>query len=335
MFLRLATFLFISLLALQSYAGRDLILFVSATKDAPQISAMDPSNALHAANEFEILVNSANQSLPEASRPTVIKLEVLDLNEIPEKLDGFIAKDHRLAGSQIRMMFFAGHGNNTSFHLYADKAYTGREMAMVLTAESFQSRLAKDVGIYFSACKCGESLEPANFQVELMSEFKNQNERLAKEKQTRSLVSIAHRFNAVAASFKATSFGLDTILYNKGVFKIIDRVNSYAIKKLGRYVSQVAAIGVAAGLYGMATVLQNYVSPEAVGPAVTALLGALPKAAVGLGVTFVALSSMTSKWAQKFEYRSSEVSPLVSGVAVGNGVWQMIRMSGLTCEGLF
>lgn len=336
MFLRSAAFLFISFLSLQSYAARDLMVFVSATKEAVQIAATDYSSSQTGARDFEALVKEANSKLPETSRPVVLNLEVNKLEEIPEKIEAFTALDPLLAKSTVRMIFLMGHGNRKTFFLHDKVSYKGKEVATILASESMRTKLNKDLGIYIGACNCGESADPTTFQVELMSEFKVLNEQLSQESQIRSLVTLGHRFFSTAFSFKSHSYGIDTVLYNRGVFKVITGMDLFFFKKLGRYVSALSGPGMAVGLYAMASVLQNHVSPEAVGPAVTALLAMLPKVGAGIGIGYTVLSAMSTKWTQKMEYStSSGISTRDITVAAGNGVWQMVRMTGLTCERLF
>ena len=336
MFLRSATFLFISLLAFRSYAARDLIVFVSAAKEAAQIAVTDYSSSQQGARDFEGLVKEANAKLPEASRPVVLNLEVNRLEEIPAKMEALTAQNPALAKDTIRMMYLTGHGNPTTFFLHSNASYKGKAVAAILNSESMRPKLNKDIGIYIGACKCGESADPTTFQVELMSEFKVLNEQLAPEHQVRSLVTLAHRFFSDNLSYKSRSYGFDTILYNAGVFKVISRLDLYFFKKLGRYVSAFSGPGIAVGLYAMASVLQNHVSPDAVGPAITSLLAMLPKVGVGIGIGYTALSFMSTKWTQKMEYTTSAgISTREGALASGTGVWQMIRMTGLTCERLF
>lgn len=336
MFLRSAAFLFISLLALRSYAARDLIVFVSAAKEAVQIAVNDYSSSQEGARNFEALVKEANAKLPEASRPVVLNLEVNRLEEIPEKMEALTAQNPALAKSTIRMMYLLGHGNPRTFYLHSDLAYTGKEVAAILNLESMRTKLNKDIGIYIGACKCGQNADPTTFQVELMSEFKVLNEQLPQENQVRSLVTLAHRFSSDNLSYKSRSYWFDTVLYNHGVFKVISRLDLFFFKKLGRYVSAFSGPGIAVGLYAMASVLQNHVSPDAVGPAITSLLAVLPKIGAGIGVSYTALSFMSAKWTQKMEYTTSAgISTREAALASGDGVWQMIRMTGLTCERLF
>lgn len=329
------SFLIVSLVAMHAYAVRDLILFVSAAPGAAQIAFNDYSDAVLAGQEFENYINQANEKLSADSRPLVARVEVMSLDEIPQKLDLLATQDSRYRDGRISMILFSGHGNRSSFYLYSKKSYKGREIAAVLTSPAFQPRLAKDVGLYFGACNCGESLEPTNFQMELMAEFKARNEALAQETQTRSMVSVAHRFSAISKSFKEKATLLDTILYKQGVFNLVHRLDTYAFKKLGRYVSPFAGIGVAAGLFVATTALNNFVSPEAVSPALGSLIAMLPKVSIALGFVYQSLSFKSLKWAQKSEYSITDVSLRHTPLAAGDGVWQMIRKISLACERLF
>lgn len=329
------SFVFVSVFAVHAYAVRDLILFVAAAPEATQIAFTDYSDSVTAGREFESYINLANEKLSEETRPLVARLEVMSLDEIPTKLDELAAQDRRYKNARVSMIMFLGHGNASTYYLYSKKSYKGKDIAGALTSPQFQPKLAKDVGLYFGACNCGESLEPTNFQMELMAEFKARNEALANKNQTRSLVSIAHRFSAISKGYKDKASVLDTLLYKQGVFSIVHRMDMYAFKKLGRYASPFAGMGVAAGLFVMTTALNHFVSPDAVSPALGALIAVLPKVSIGLGVVYQTLSFKSMKWARKSEYSVTDVAFRHTPLAAGDGVWQMIRSASLTCEQIF
>lgn len=333
---RICFILMILLLSFKSYAGKDLILFIYASKDSPQIADSDYLERSYSMKEFESLVQQANAHIAPQERPEVVRMELGNLAELGPRLAELSQQDARYQDAQVRMIFIGGHGNRRQFFLHDQVSYTGTQMADVLTSEKVHPHLGKNVGIYFSACNCGESLTPDTFQVEFMNRFKERNEKFQSEKQTESLVSIAHRYMSLAQSFKARSFGFDTLLYKAKVLKVVEDINMSIFRKLGRNALNNSSMVVAGAFVGLTAILHFVVNPELTSDSIRNLI--LSMQGIGLGVAFLHgnLKLMAYKWTQKLEYRNSPADPIAAkDVAAGNAVFEAIRVPLFTCEGLF
>ncbi|MFS4458478.1 hypothetical protein [Bdellovibrio sp. HCB2-146] len=330
-------FVFLLLLfSFKSYAGKDLILFIYASQNSPHINESDYLARSYSMKEFESLVQQANANIAPQERPEVVRLELGNLSELGSRLAELSQQDASYQGSQVRMIFIGGHGNRRQFFLHNQMSYTGTQMAQILTSENVHPHLGKNVGIYFSACNCGESLKPDTFQVEFMNQFKERNEKLQSEKQTQSLVSIAHRYMSLAESFKARSFGFDMILYKAKVLKVVEDVNMYIFKKLGREALHNSSLVVAGAFVGLTAILHFVVNPEITSDSIRNLL--LSMQGIGFGMAFLHgnLKLMAYKWTQKLEYRNSPTVPITAkDIAAGNAVFEVIRVPLFTCEGVF
>lgn len=333
--LHLILSLLITLLAGQALATKDLFLFVSAAKSAPQIASLDYDQNQHAKEIFRNMVIQTNANLSIHQRPLVVDLELNDLSQIAEGLNEKMKAQSIPEDSQVKMIFFTGHGNTEKFWFHSKAGYDGKSMADILTTPSLQSRLSKDVGVYFGACNCGESLKPSGFQMQFMQEFKEANAKVEESQKTRSLVSIAHRYMSASVSFSQMQGRLDTMFYKLGVLSVVENLNDFLFRTVGRAGMAGSSLIVASAFAGTILVLKTFVGPEALGGGMSffydhfwAVTGA---SMFGHGI----LNYWTSRWTRLMEYRNGNVSVAPDIIAAGNAVLKLIKITPPRCAGLF
>ncbi|MDG0818162.1 hypothetical protein [Bdellovibrio svalbardensis] len=327
--------LIITLFACHSLASTDLFVFVSASNSAPEIAALDNILNEQAKESFKKMVAETNAHLPVGQRPVVIDLQLTDLKQMSTGLAEKIKEQRLPADSQVKMLFLIGHGNSKTFWFHNDAGYKGKEIAGILTTAPMHARLAKDFGIYFSACNCGDSLKPTGFQMEFMQEFKDANAKIEAVQQTRSLVSMAHRYMTTAMSFQHLQGRLDTMLYKMGVFSVVENLNVFLFNTLGRAGMTGASFVVASAFAGSLLVLKTFVGPEAVGGAMGFFYDHFWATT---GVTLFGhgvLNFWTARWTRFMEYRDGSLTFTSEAIAAGNGILKLIRISAPSCSGVF
>lgn len=312
--------------------ARDILLMVSGAENAPQITKLDPLLNRTAADEFQKLVQQVNSDVGALRGPVVLHLPVADLMDLSEALEKKKIEKGLTDSDRVTMLYFQGHGNVNKFYLHREAGYTGAQFAKILVDRAMRKHLSKDVGIYFGACNCGESLKPDGFQMQFMQEFKNENEALSATERIRSLISLAHRYMSSSLSFRAESHRFDAVLYKLGVFTAIENVNNLFFTMFGHVGLALSTPLVTGATAAMVAIGRTYLGPDFMDGFFYDYFATLNTAVF---FSHGVLNNWSAKWTRRMELRSNEIKILDHLTGAGNEVKKMIRYRRQTCEALF